>query len=191
MRADPAFIRDARPLSADPAAQPGRVYTEIPRSRRPRAAAASGTLLTALWAMLLPGDQASWVVGIPCVIGGAALSAVLAPARPSRISAAGAFRFAVFFAVGAVRGAVDVAFRAVRLNPRLDPGFLEIDLDLPAGTPRVLFANALSLLPGTLTAELRGDRAIIHVIDRGADLGPELDRLRARVRAVFTEELRP
>ena len=135
--------------------------------------------------------QASWIVGVPCVIGGAALSAVLAAARPARISAWGALRFAAFFAGGAVRGAADVAFRAVRPNPRLDPGFLEIDLDLPAGTPRVLFANALSLLPGTLTAELRGDRAIIHVIDRGADLGPELNRLRARVRAVFTEELRP
>ncbi len=118
----------------------------------------------------IPAIFESWIIGGPCVAAGAALCEAMAPARPSRISPAGVLRFALFFAVEAVRGATDVALRAVGIRSALDPGFVEIRVNLPPGAPRILFANALSLLPGTLTADLQGSRATIHVIDRNADI---------------------
>jgi multicomponent Na+:H+ antiporter subunit E len=159
-----------------------------PPEPRPRPAATfdtSAALLAGLWASLNPGDLQSWLVGVPAVVAGAATVVWLRPAHAALIRPLGALRFALFFAHQSVRGATDVALRA--LDPRLpvDPAFVEIDLDLPPGAARVAFANAVTLLPGTLTADLRGDRAVIHVIDRNADIMAELRQVEARVRAVF------
>ncbi len=187
MGADPALIRYQLELRTQPAATPAVRSRPARRPRRWRAALRAGVVLGGLWALLVPGDTQSWIVGIPCVLAGAALYGALAPAARSRISPVSALRFALFFAVEAFRGGVDVALRAVRLRPALDPGFVEIEINLPPGAPRILFANALSLLPGTLTADLQGRRATIHVIDRTADIGADLARLEARVRAVFAE----
>ena len=188
MGADPAFIRDRFELRPQRAAAPVLLPRPVSRPRRTRTVLRSGVVLAALWALLNPGDLQSWIIGGPCVAAGAALCGAMAPARPSRISPAGVLRFALFFAVEAVRGATDVALRAVGIRSALDPGFVEIRVNLPPGAPRILFANALSLLPGTLTADLQGSRATIHVIDRNADIDADLARLEARVRAVFREE---
>jgi multicomponent Na+:H+ antiporter subunit E len=164
-------------------------HPEPPAARaRPVAPfAAASALLAGLWASLNPGDPQSWLVGAPAVLAGAATVVWLRPPRAGAIHPLGALRFVLFFARQSVRGATDVALRA--LDPRLsvEPAFVEVDLNLPPGAARVAFANAVTLLPGTLTADLRGDRAVIHVIDRTADNMAELREVEARVRAIFAD----
>jgi multicomponent Na+:H+ antiporter subunit E len=54
---------------------------------------------------------------------------------------------------------------------------------------RRLFVNSLSLLPGTLAADIDGECLRIHALDRGVDLKDELVRLERMVSAVYGESL--
>jgi multicomponent Na+:H+ antiporter subunit E len=167
----------ARPAAS---ARPGR--------ERLRTGARTALVLAILWAALNPGDWDSWIIGIPAVALGAGVALLLPPGRRWRLSPAGALRFAAYFARASVLGAVDVLRRAA--DPRLPvaPGFRTVTLQLPEGPARIVFANTISLLPGTLAADLRGDRLVVHLIDTGADLERELAALEARVRALFALE---
>ncbi len=152
---------------------------------RLRAGVATTTVLAGIWWLLNPGDHASWLVGGPTVALGAVLAALLPRPAASRLDVFGAIRFAAFFLWQSVRGAVDVALRA--LDPRLplDPGFQKFEIELPPGPPMTLFANTVTLLPGTLTAEIDGNRLTVHTLDQTADLDAELARLTRRVRDLF------
>jgi multicomponent Na+:H+ antiporter subunit E len=46
-------------------------------------------------------------------------------------------------------------------------------------------ANVVSLLPGTLSAELRGDCLKVHVLDANADVFEELQSLESKIKHVF------
>jgi multicomponent Na+:H+ antiporter subunit E len=162
-----------------PPAPPG------PAPARRRAAALAAGLLAALWAGLTGGDAGSWVIGLPAVLAGAAIAGRLAPARLWRLSASGALGFAGWFALQAVRGALDVARRAFDPRLPLAPGWRRHPLTLPPGAPRLVLANAVTLLPGTLTAELARDHLVVHMLDTRADLAADLAPLEARVRALF------
>ena len=67
----------------------------------------------------------------------------------------------------------------------LRPGYRRHSLALPAGAPRLLFLNTVTLLPGTLSAEVAGDAVIVHMLDTSADLAADLTALKARVAALF------
>jgi multicomponent Na+:H+ antiporter subunit E len=88
-------------------------------------------------------------------------------------------------------GSVDVAWRA--LHPRLpiSPSLEEYALHLPSeGPARVFFANIVSLLPGTLSTELRNGSMMIHVLStEPVDAVTELRRLERKVGALFGLEL--
>lgn len=159
--------------------------TAVPRRARLRAGLRTGAALSVLWWCLLPGSAASWLVGAPAALMGAALAAGLARDTTHRISVPGALRFAALFAMETLAGATDVARRALHPRLPLAPGFHEVALDLPEGPARTLFANTVTLLPGTLSAAIQGDRLLVHSIDTGADLDAALDRLRRAVRRLY------
>ena len=52
------------------------------------------------------------------------------------------------------------------LNPRLpiSPGVITMKINLKKNLVRVLYANSITLTPGTITVELEGDRLIVHGI---------------------------
>lgn len=141
--------------------------------------------LAIVWGGLTGWDAASWVFGIPVIAMATAL--VLAfPAAPAwQLSFTGALRFAVWFAAASARGSLDVAGRAIAWRMPLSPGFRSYRTSLPPGPARIVFANAITLLPGTLSADLEGDRIDVHMLDMRSDLDAELGPLEARVRALF------
>jgi multicomponent Na+:H+ antiporter subunit E len=69
----------------------------------------------------------------------------------------------------------------------LCPDLIDYRLALSTEAARIFTADAVSLLPGTLSADLRGNLVSIHALDRGADPVPELRRLERRVAGVFRE----
>ena len=64
-----------------------------------------------------------------------------------------------------IRSNLDVAFRV--LNPRLpiNPGIVKVKTKLNSKTGRLILANSITLTPGTLTVETKGDYFYIHWID--------------------------
>ena len=125
----------------------------------------------------------SWLVGAPVVVVAALASMSLLPG--ASWSLPGILRFVPFFLWHSLRGGVDVAGRA--LHPRLPiaPGLLEHQWRLPAGLPRVLMANTVSMLPGTLSTELDEQCLHVHVLDLNGAFESELLLIETRVARIF------
>ncbi|SIO54722.1 multicomponent Na+:H+ antiporter subunit E [Rhodovulum sp. ES.010] len=172
--------QEAVPAMADPDGMPDRTG-----SRGWRKLFLTAGTLALIWGMLTGSDLASWVFGGPAVATATAL-AMSFPAAPAwRLSIKGALDFVVWFAVASARGSVDVAGRALAWRMPLAPGFRSYETDLPPGAARLVFVNAITLLPGTLSAEIVDDRIEVHMLDKHSDLEAELAPLEARVRALF------
>jgi multicomponent Na+:H+ antiporter subunit E len=122
-------------------------------------------LFALLWWAFTDGRPGSWLVGGVSVALATAFSLRLLPPVMTYVSRIGLLRFLLFFFTQSLHGGIQVAWYALRPRLALRPGFHEIALRLPDGIGRVLLANALSLLPGTLSVELEGDRLCLHILD--------------------------
>lgn len=140
-------------------------------------------LLAALWWILTDGAPASWIIGVPAVLATAWLSRKLWADPP--FSLPGLARFVPYFAVQSLVGAVDVARRALAPGMPLYPGVVRHRLRLPRGVARVSLANVISMLAGTLSADIEGDVLVIHALDARNDLHAMVDDLEPRIAAVF------
>ncbi len=140
-----------------------------------------GTGLALLWWVLAEGSVDAWGVGAVSVPLALVASLRLAPPGSGRLSMAGLLGFAGFFLVQSALGGAQVARRA--FSPRMDlaPAFVDVHVTLPAGLPRVLLANTLNLLPGTLSVRLRGDRLRLHVLDVRLPIAAEVRQVEARI----------
>jgi multicomponent Na+:H+ antiporter subunit E len=146
-------------------------------------------VLTVLWVVVSGGTAGSWAIGVPVIALATTASMALRSRRPESARQAvrplAALRFLAFFGWQSLRGGIDVAWRA--LHPRLPiaPGFLTFDLRLPPGPARVLVVDAVSLLPGSLSVALDGDRLTVHMIDIHMDIEWALRAVERHACAVF------
>jgi multicomponent Na+:H+ antiporter subunit E len=147
-------------------------------------------LLGLLWIVLSGADPRGWGLAVLVVTTSALVSFALVPAGP-RLDAIGCVRFTGSFLQLSVRGGVDVALRALRRDSGLDPGIVSFRFRLPPESGRTFFVTVVGLLPGTLGVVLREDGADIHVLDRGAPVGPQLRLLEDRIASVFNADLAP
>ncbi len=140
-----------------------------------------------LWFVLTEGDTYAWWLGALVVAVATAASIVLWPRFGLR--PVGLARFLPFFLKQSLLGGVDVARRA--LDPRLplDPGFVDCPLRLPPGVARVALADTMSLVPGTVSVELRDHALRLHVIDQSLPAAQTLRRLEALLADVFGFEI--
>lgn len=147
--------------------------------------AARTALLAGLWWILAQGQADAWLVGLPAVILAAMASVHLDRQALPGISLAGLFGFVVLFLVESVRGGFDVALRTLTPNLRIKPGFRRYHLHTSNPAARVLLVNSISLLPGTLAADLDGDEAELHLLDSDADPEPQLLRLERAIARLY------
>jgi multicomponent Na+:H+ antiporter subunit E len=139
------------------------------------------TLFALLWWALTDGRADSWGVGAVSILAAVSLSLRLLPPVPTYVSRIGLLRFLLFFFYYSLRGGIQVAWFALRPRMGLRPGIHEIPLRLPDGIGRVLLANTLNLLPGTLSVGLEGNRLCLHVLDRQTPAEAEVRRAEIRV----------
>lgn len=144
-------------------------------------------LLASLWWTLAGG--AAWAFGAPVVLLAVGASVALQPTRTVRLDPVALARFAGFFVLRSVRAGIDVARRALSPSLPLAPALIDFRLRLPQGPSRVFLANTLSLLPGTLSADLSGEWLQVHVLDEHLPIEPELRAAEARVAALFGQTL--
>jgi multicomponent Na+:H+ antiporter subunit E len=140
-------------------------------------------LFALVWWILTGGATDSWLVGAPVVLFATLVSVVLLP--PFSWSLTGIIRFVPFFLWRSLCGGADVARRA--LDPRLpiSPGMYHHRWRLPPGLPRVFMANTVSLLPGTLSAEMDEEYVHVHVLDQTRAFASELAMIEVRVARLF------
>jgi multicomponent Na+:H+ antiporter subunit E len=142
-------------------------------------------LFALVWLVITGGaaaDRWAGVAGLTL----AAVGAAMLPARPwIWVRPLAAARFAFHFLASALLGGIDVALRAVHPRMPLAPGFQMHRLRLPPGTARVMLTNTMSLMPGTLSADLRDDELTLHVLDTRRPIQAQLQRFEQLVAGVF------
>jgi len=136
-----------------------------------------------LWWGLTEGAMDSWAVGIPAVIGATFASYRLRAGRSSPWNAKGVLALAGFFVLESLRAGVDVARRAITLN--IAPQIIEYESCLENETALTLFCGTVSLLPGTLTTEMRNRTLMIHTLDSRQPVREELRKLEHHIDAIF------
>ena len=145
----------------------------------------STTILAGLWWLIVQGRADAWLVGLPAVALASLASFHLGSQTLPRVSLTGLFAFVALFLYESVRGGVDVARRTLGPGLRIQPGFRRYRLHIRHPAARVLLVNCISLLPGTLAADLDGDHAELHLLDTGVNPDPQLQQLEQAVARLF------
>lgn len=146
-----------------------------------------GLSLAFLWWLFSGGAPGSWLIGLPTVV----LALWLAHPGGPRISLFGVLRFLPFFTAESIRAGLDVARRTLAPKLRVNPGLAVYRTRLKTSGARLFFTNCVSLLPGTLAADLERDRLRLHLLDTGTDPDRELIALEQAVARIFREPLEP
>ena len=141
--------------------------------------ASRGLLFSLVWWILTDGNVQSWWVGVPAVSFAVIASIALLPPVP--LVWRELLKFTPFFLWRSLQGGTDVAWRAFHPGMPIVPAVIDYPLRLPPGLPRVILANIVSLLPGTLSVTLDGRSLKIHVLDSRGDFMTELKALEHRV----------
>ena len=146
-------------------------------------------LFSFVWWALSEGDTESVWIGVTVVSFAVVASVMLLPPVP--LIWHELLMFVPFFLWRSLQGGVDVARRAFHPRMPITPELLDYPLRLPPGLPRVMLANIVSLLPGTLSANLNRNVLKIHALDGEAALLADLDTLEERVGKVCGVSLAP
>ena len=140
-----------------------------------------------VWATLNPGDRLSWIVGLPVVVLAALLYMRTSSDRSGRFSPLNAVIFFCWFLIQSLKGAWQVSCRVLRSTVDVSPGFIDYTTVISEGPARRLFANCITLLPGTLVAAYETERLHLHVLDIHSENHSEVARLERRVIAMFPQ----
>lgn len=146
-------------------------------------------LFTAVWFVVVEADMESWLFGAAFIAVATVASLRLTPVRQWRVRPMAALRYAAFFAHQSVAGGFDVAMRAIRPSMPIDPDLLRYRLRLEPDHARVLLADTVSLLPGTLSAGIEGDSLMMHVLDCGLEVEASTRSVEERIADLFGIEL--
>ena len=147
--------------------------------------AATTALLAGLWWLIAEGRPDAWLVGVPAVAL-AALASVRLSGGPQRgLSLAGWPGFVALFLRESLAGGLDVARRTLGRRLHIQPGFTSYHTRLQDPRARILLTNCISLLPGTLAADLDGARIELHLLDSRDNPDPQLQRLEQAIARLF------
>lgn len=142
-------------------------------------------ILFVIWWALTEGTPSGAGFGLVVAFLAALLSVRLFPPFHYRLRPAGTARFAAYFIGRSVVAGLDVARRILSPVLPVRPGYLQFSTRLPEGPPRWLLANTLSLMPGTLTVTLQGERLELHCLDVGMPIDESVRRTEMRIAQVF------
>ena len=140
---------------------------------------------TIVWLLLTEGNWSALPIGIPAVLAAAWVAVRTRSASRPGISLPGLMRFMPLFLWESLRGGFDVARRTLSPELRIQPGFTCFRTGLGDDNARVFLTNCICLLPGSLAADLQGDRIDIHLLDAAQQPEAELHRLEKAVGRLF------
>lgn len=79
------------------------------------------------------------------------------------------------------------------LSPSLPikTSMVKFKVDFPNPHCKMILGNSITLTPGTLTVDIRGDEFIVHAISPNSYEGIASDKMPQQVLKLFTTEMRP
>jgi len=168
--------------------------TSRPRSLRRRSIVRKilipASILLSIWWGLTGTLSRAWIAGGVAVGIGVGLHLFLTGERTLGLRPAALLSFLPYYARQSLEGGWDVSRRALGREMRLHPTLLHHELSLPPGPSRIVFTNALSLLPGTVGADLRDDTLVVHLLVGGSRSEARVRELEERVGRLFEPAIR-
>ncbi|EGV18936.1 Na+/H+ antiporter subunit E [Thiocapsa marina] len=150
-------------------------------------------VLALLW-LLLAGSLATaeliaaLAVGILVTAIAGPRLAVLSGVRLSPLAPWHLLRYLLTFFTALVAANLDMARRVLSPSLPLRPALVEVRTRLRSSLGRMLLANSITLTPGTLAVDIRGDRILVHWVD--CPPGTDLDRATAAISDAFERHIR-
>ena len=95
-----------------------------------------------------------------------------------------ALRYLPWIVTEVVKANLDVAGRVLRPGLPVAPEIVRLKPSQRTDLGRVLYANSITLTPGTVTIEAEGDHLLVHAIAREAAAGLESGAMDAKVSAL-------
>ncbi len=92
----------------------------------------------------------------------------------------------IWLSVEIVKANIDVARRIWSPSLPIDPVMIRLRTSQPTELGQVIYANSITLTPGTVSVRLKGDEVLVHAVagDMAEDLaGGEMDRRVTRLEA--------
>ena len=114
------------------------------------AALARGFAFLLLWLAVAGRKPSDLPVGVAVAVAATWASLVLAPPSGGRLNVSAAWSLLIDFLRLSLTSGLDVARRALRATPDLEPGIVEARFELPPGFARNAFCVIANLAPGTL-----------------------------------------
>jgi multicomponent Na+:H+ antiporter subunit E len=151
------------------------------------------TFFTFLWLAFAQNQKGSWLVGIPTILL-ACFSSFYVWKRHHvtwRLSVLGILGFIMFFIKESLKCGYSLCKFLLKNNISLESGIVEYDTVLNSSLARLIFSNAITLLPGTFTIEIRNRLLLIHVLDLKSDYLSDLKCLEQKVAGMFQDERGP
>ena len=139
------------------------------------------------WLLLTNGNLASLVIGAPAIAGAVFVVLKFRKDGGMALSIPGTLRFIPYFLLESARGGWRVAVATLSPRMSLSPAFVLYDIGLGNRAARVFFMNCVSLLPGTLAADLRVNQLRVHVLDDRIDTEAELIQLEEYILSMFPD----
>ena len=144
-------------------------------------------LMTSIWWCVAEGASAAWAAGIAAILLATAASLSVDAGPSWHLRFGGCARFVPYFLWQSIRGSLDVSRRALDPRRPLAPTVITYPMRLQAGFPQICFANAVSLLPGTLSARMLDNDLTVHALDGAQSIAGGLRELEDRIGAMFGE----
>jgi multicomponent Na+:H+ antiporter subunit E len=142
-------------------------------------------LLAGLWLVLTNGSPTAWGFGLAVVVLVWLISVRLFPPGEHRLQPLQLPLFLGWFLARSLVAGWDVSRRLLAPTLMIAPGERAVPLILPEGPPQWLLANLLSLMPGTLSVEIRGQALLLHCLDTRQDVHAEVVEAERRVARLF------
>lgn len=146
-------------------------------------------ILTLVWWILTKDQYLSWILGIPAIIVSLIVKNYAQSGLNWSLNILQIPTFTIFFIRLSIMGGLDVIYRAIHPQRPLNPDFMDYPVSIKKTAAQVFFANAISLLPGTFTVDLKPQSFEIHVLDKNLANAEAIRSLEIKVARLFNENL--
>lgn len=145
-----------------------------------------GSVFAIIWWTLVDGQTHSWLIGAPTVVAVAAISVAVLAQTPFRWTQV--LWFIPFFLKRSLLGGLDVSRRALTPALPLAPVLIRDPLRTPEGLPRWVAITTISLLPGTLSADIEDDCLLVHVLDSRTNFHDGLKEVEQAIARLYGDD---
>ncbi len=148
-------------------------------------------LFGVLWLFLSGADIRGWPFGVAATLAAVWLHLRLAGADQRRLRPLAVVRFIPYFVGLSILSGIDVMKRVLHPALPIDPALIDFPLHIDHEGGRVLLADCVSLLPGTISARLDPEVLLIHTLDKGLPVLSTVRDLERRIEELYHRAARP